>query len=583
MRERFTVKRRLASSVVALALCLAMLAGTTFAWFSDEARTAANTVTAGNLHVALEYKDGEEWKDASIHSLFSEELTSLWEPGKAVLSDEFRVRNTGTLALKYALFAVLEETSGKLGEVIQMAVVTEDELTELGVTAPFTDERRKTVIDYVEALEEGGFAPVESFAEVGTLLPGEEGSDTGGQYVLLYWKPNTDDVDNQYNGIADGLAFHLLLQATQTPEESDSFGNGYDGGILLDPEKAEALENLDEDQRTRGKPFRIVPPGVDPYDLLDMSPEDLEKYYLDENAIKQNPFSIFDKFVDQHGGSLSFADDFDSGENFGTGGISPRYGNYIYELNGHTVTDLFHSQIKGIRDEAGNDVTLTVNNGTLNSNHEYTLHFTGGGLTLNNVTVKNGSGKNNSGAFNVGGSLEFPTDVSIKGCVFDCTSTIAGAVSEKNHHFTAAISDSVFNKPAVLKSIHRLNVTNTVFGELTLNVEKNGSRGTITGGSIGKLTVTANANGSSYYTADVALNNVKIGDLILDDRFGGSPKDVLTLTDCEVTGKFDNEISSVMKLVIVSGTYSFDPTEYKAEGSSVKQAGDRWVVTAAAK
>ncbi len=57
MTNRKSTKRALLGSVVALALCLAMLIGATFAWFTDTASTGVNKIQAGNLDVALEMKD----------------------------------------------------------------------------------------------------------------------------------------------------------------------------------------------------------------------------------------------------------------------------------------------------------------------------------------------------------------------------------------------------------------------------------------------------------------------------------------------------------------------------------------------
>lgn len=51
-----TTKRALFSSVLAIVLCLAMLIGTTFAWFTDTASTGVNKIKAGNL--ALKYTIG---------------------------------------------------------------------------------------------------------------------------------------------------------------------------------------------------------------------------------------------------------------------------------------------------------------------------------------------------------------------------------------------------------------------------------------------------------------------------------------------------------------------------------------------
>ena len=55
MTNRKSTKRALLGSVVAMVLCLAMLVGATFAWFTDTASTGVNKIQAGNLDVQLQY------------------------------------------------------------------------------------------------------------------------------------------------------------------------------------------------------------------------------------------------------------------------------------------------------------------------------------------------------------------------------------------------------------------------------------------------------------------------------------------------------------------------------------------------
>ncbi len=57
MTNRKSTKRALLGSVMAMVLCLAMLVGATFAWFTDTASTGVNKIQAGNLDVVLEMKN----------------------------------------------------------------------------------------------------------------------------------------------------------------------------------------------------------------------------------------------------------------------------------------------------------------------------------------------------------------------------------------------------------------------------------------------------------------------------------------------------------------------------------------------
>ncbi len=53
MTNRKSTKRALLGSVMAMVLCLAMLVGATFAWFTDTASTGVNKIQSGKLDVAL--------------------------------------------------------------------------------------------------------------------------------------------------------------------------------------------------------------------------------------------------------------------------------------------------------------------------------------------------------------------------------------------------------------------------------------------------------------------------------------------------------------------------------------------------
>ena len=57
--KKNTTKRSLLASVLALAMCVTMLVGTTFAWFTDSASTSVNKIEAGRLNVKLLDEDGQ--------------------------------------------------------------------------------------------------------------------------------------------------------------------------------------------------------------------------------------------------------------------------------------------------------------------------------------------------------------------------------------------------------------------------------------------------------------------------------------------------------------------------------------------
>ena len=66
-----STKKALLTSVLALVLCMSMLIGTTFAWFTDEVKSGTNIIAAGNLDVNLYHSDrGEQNKPVNAGMTF---------------------------------------------------------------------------------------------------------------------------------------------------------------------------------------------------------------------------------------------------------------------------------------------------------------------------------------------------------------------------------------------------------------------------------------------------------------------------------------------------------------------------------
>ena len=96
-------KSALLLSFTSLLLCFAMLAGSTFAWFTDTATTGVNKIVAGNLKVDIIGADSENHieKLNFTKATGAEGEQLLWEPGCRYLTEGFRIANKGNLALKW--------------------------------------------------------------------------------------------------------------------------------------------------------------------------------------------------------------------------------------------------------------------------------------------------------------------------------------------------------------------------------------------------------------------------------------------------------------------------------------------------
>ena len=191
MTNRKSTKRALLGSVMAMVLCLAMLVGATFAWFTDTASTGVNKIQAGNLDVALEMKDAAgQWVPAEGKTLEFKKAAAgeqvLWEPGCTYELPQLRVVNKGNLALKYKIQITGIQGDAKLNEVINWTI-------------------NDAAIDLTE----------------GHLTAGQQGD----AFTIKGHMQETAGNDYQ-NLTIDGIGINVV--ATQDTVESDSFHNQYD-------------------------------------------------------------------------------------------------------------------------------------------------------------------------------------------------------------------------------------------------------------------------------------------------------------------------------------------------------------------
>ena len=63
MKTKRTTKSALISSVLALCLCITMLLGTTYAWFTDSVESANNIIKSGNLDVELYHTNDKDTRE----------------------------------------------------------------------------------------------------------------------------------------------------------------------------------------------------------------------------------------------------------------------------------------------------------------------------------------------------------------------------------------------------------------------------------------------------------------------------------------------------------------------------------------
>lgn len=121
-------KKALMMSIFSMVLCMAMLMGTTFAWFTDTAGTGVNIVKAGNLDVELQVLENNNWEKAEGRSLTFDNAQDkiYWEPGCTHSLPKLRVVNTGDLALKYRIEITGIKGNEGLNEYIKWTITEEN-------------------------------------------------------------------------------------------------------------------------------------------------------------------------------------------------------------------------------------------------------------------------------------------------------------------------------------------------------------------------------------------------------------------------------------------------------------------------
>lgn len=227
-------KRALLTSVLALVLSLAMLAGSTFAWFTDTASTGVNRIVSGNLDVGLEYWGGAEsgWLTAeNSEDLFDK--NALWEPGYTQIV-YLKVENNGNLALTYAMqITPVHETVGVNvdGEEFKLS-----DYIKFGWTAFTVDGDGAPVALDREAAQTG----VGGGAQLGTTLHRQAAKPMKASaeelVALVAWMPENVGNEANYSTVQPTIELSLKVLATQAAVESDSFDSSYDGDAATDEE-----------------------------------------------------------------------------------------------------------------------------------------------------------------------------------------------------------------------------------------------------------------------------------------------------------------------------------------------------------
>ena len=240
MTKQKSTKRALLLSALSLLMCVSMLIGSPFAWFTDSVTSSGNKIKAGNLDVDLYLwtADGQSeitnetapiFGGANSIAATANNADTLWEPGKTQVV-YLSIKNNGSLDLKYKVALDVKDADAdqNLYEVMKYAITND---ARYGAVDAWDAAKGVSVVPGVNATQANDVA----------LKAGEE-------HFFALSVHMDEAAGNQYQG--GEVDFDIRVLATQLASEFDSFNNQYDkdavyGDVMVssDAELKAAIED----------------------------------------------------------------------------------------------------------------------------------------------------------------------------------------------------------------------------------------------------------------------------------------------------------------------------------------------------
>ena len=265
MKRSSTTKKALFISTCALLFSMLMMAGSTFAWFTDSVSSGTNTITTGKLDVQLlhqnQHVDSSEKVTQSTLLFTDKDGKAInWEPGAAAY-ENFTVKNNGNLALNYRMALDLNNANTIAGTDKSLKDVLKVKIVKGGVSASDVKEDALKNATNFAAVTDG---QINIPAAAGDAREQKLAKDakSAAYGVILYWQPdperdykynltnysNKDSNNKEKDLTSDGndhlsIDLGISLAATQAIEESDSAGNTYDQGAIYPASSAAELKD----------------------------------------------------------------------------------------------------------------------------------------------------------------------------------------------------------------------------------------------------------------------------------------------------------------------------------------------------
>ena len=485
MNNKRATKRALLTSVTALVMCVVMLAGTTFAWFTDTASTGVNKIQAGNLDVDIIGEDGKSLDGKSL-SFVKAGLTTdagaeidpnatteiLWEPGCRYLTQGFKIANKGNLALKWKAVVNKGTTAANEGnfdllDVIDFYLVTSKDVGDMGTPlAEFTGNLKKT--------------------------------ETSSVYYIKGVMKTT--AGNDYQGLTlDGIT--ITVYATQYTYEKDSFDDQYDANAAYKGSQeftsgTHVLNKGGVALATDARPVAVFATGSDTnvtitggyYDGGSGGEYNIAVWANGgaNVTIKDGTFTVG---ADKNGDANSVI--------YSTGGNIVIEGGFFY--TNYNSNGFYYV----LNQQNGNPGTITVKGGTF-------------------VNYNPSTGDDNLGGSFVAPGYSVISETKANGDIWYTVVKGTGATVGTQEDLNSAISDNTTS-----------TVKLTTAGTYTLPDELQGKDITVIGT---KDTVVNMANNDCYHADNVSLEGVTV-EFANEDYRGFKHTGKLTYKDCTITGK----------------------------------------------
>ncbi len=561
-------KKSLIASGVALLASVALLAGATFAWFTDSVVNTGNKIEAGTLNIDL-LQLADTLNDGQKEALEEGGITPAdgtyvsiadvrapifdydrWEPGysEAVV---LKVANAGSLALKWNLQLIANGEVGILGDVIDVyarvsegAAITELPANFSAVTAAGSGYTRVGTLNELIADPDGAARGVLYAANA---VP-DGGCSEAYAAIVLHMQ---EGADNDYQNKSIGSTLDIVLNAGQYAYETDGFDNpNYDmGATLLDANVADAADLAEEIGAQYDADTRTVTLTKPVTTDKQMVIADCEAFTLDLNGqtmtMTSTPGYALESFAEMtiRGGTLA----------------APNAQRGIYAHAPLTVENAT-LEAKDVAIAAFDDVTI----------QDSTLEMGENGYALCSFNNDNHISVDNCTINLPGAGIGIYHNGSYRDLVLDVADTTINAPDGVGVYISASLQTGLQTATFTDCTITGSTGIEVKYTDLTLN------NCTVT--ATGEVSYVQNNNGSTTDGfAVVSSDNSMAPD-------SPKPEGTITIDGGVYTGpvgliEYINGSGPEATYVIYAGTFDTDISAYVAEGSTVNEADGVFTVT----